>query len=379
MRILIIPLILFLGACGAREHRREATAASAPVSVQVQPATVVKWPVTYEAVGTVRARTAAVISAQVMGHVQEVTVQSGDRVRPGQLLIVLDSRELDAHHRQAEAALNEARNALPEAESGVAAAKANFDLADVTFRRMNELFAKRSISHQEFDEASAKLKAAQANHEMAKARREQVSAKIAQAEAAVQAAGVTRGFARITAPFAGAVTDKRVNPGDLATPGTPLLTLEREGAHRLEGPVAESQISQIRIGQSVTVVLEALERTIGARVTEVIPVVDAAARAYTVKIDLPALPGIRSGMFGRAIFPLSARKVLAVPSKAIVERGQLQSVLVAEEGIAKTRFVTLGQTANDQREVLSGLSAGERIVSPIPPGLSDGAKVEVRP
>src|ERR671931_214146 len=72
MRILIIPLILFLGACGAREHRREATAASAPVSVQVQPATVVEWPVTYEAVGTVRARTAAVISAQVMGHVQEV-------------------------------------------------------------------------------------------------------------------------------------------------------------------------------------------------------------------------------------------------------------------------------------------------------------------
>jgi multidrug efflux pump subunit AcrA (membrane-fusion protein) len=84
-------------------------------------------------------------------------------------------------------------------------------------------------------------------------------------------------------------------------------------------------------------------------------------------------------MFGRAFFPLASRKVVEVPASAIVERGQLQSVFVAEGGTARTRLVTTGQRANDAVEVLSGLSAGEKVVAPVPTGLEDGARLEVRP
>lgn len=348
-------------------------------AVQTRTVAIVDWPVIYEAVGTVRPRLEATVAAKVMGYVREVRVREGDRVRQGQLLIALDSRDLDAAYRQAEAAVHEAKDAVPEADSGVAAANANLELAEVTFRRMQDLFQKKSVSNQEFDEAAARRKAAQAAYEMAVAKRRQLDAKIRQAEQALEAARVMRSYAEIRAPFDGRVTAKRVEPGDLAMPGTPMITLEREGAWRLEAAVAESQIAQIRPGHKVTVVLEALDRTVESRVAEVVPAVDPAARSYTVKMDLPAVPGLHSGMFGRARFPLGTRKVPAVPEGAIQERGQLQSVLVAEGGVARTRMITAGAAAEGLREVLSGLNPGEQVIYPVPAGLTDGARVEVRP
>lgn len=376
---IVLSSLLALAACSERPGHTEAAEPAKPVAVQTVPVALAEWPVTYEAIGTVRARTAAVISSKVTGYVREANFQTGDRVRQGQLLISLDARDLDAHYRQAQAALSEARNAGPEAENGVAAAKANLDLAEVTFGRMKDLMEKKSISSQEFDEATARLKAAQANYEMARSKRQQLSSKIAQAEEAVKAADIMRGYSEIAAPFAGTVTEKRVEPGNLATPGTPLLTIEREGTYRLEASVEESLIARIRTGQAVSVALDALDRKLDARVSEVVPAVDAASRAYVVKINLPPIPQLRSGLFGRAMFTLGTRKGAAVPGGAVVERGQLRSVLVVEQGVARNRLVTLGESLRDQREVLSGLEPGEKVIFPIPAGLSDGAGVEVRP
>jgi multidrug efflux pump subunit AcrA (membrane-fusion protein) len=110
----------------------------------------------------------------------------------------------------------------------------------------------------------------------------------------------------------------------------------------------------------------------------VVPLVDAASRSYIVKVVLPSCAGLRSGMFGRAWFPLGARKVMALPAAALIDRGQLQSVFVADGETARTRLVTAGEKANGQVEILSGLGTGERVVVPIPPGLVDGARVEAR-
>jgi RND family efflux transporter MFP subunit len=338
---------------------------------------------TYEATGTVRARTSSVISAKLMGYVREVKVQAGDRVREGQLLVTLDTRDLDVSSRRAEAAREEVRSGVPESDSAVAAAQANLVLAQVTFGRMRDLFQKTSISDQEFDEASAKLKAAQAAYEMAQARRLQLNSKLAQVDQEVRATEVTRSYADVLAPFAGVVVSKSVDPGSLALPGAPLFTVEREGAYRLEASVEESRLATIRIGQPVSVTLDGVDRTadgaMDARVSEIVPAVDAASRAYTVKIDLPALPALRSGVFGRAVFQLGSRSLLAIPAGAVTERGQLQSVLVTDHGIARTRLITTGRKVRDRIEVLSGLTAGEKVIFPIPEGLSDGAAVEVRP
>ena len=376
--LLCIPLLIFPGSCG-KAPREKSFASSAPVAVSTVSAANQTWPSTYEATGTVRARTSAVISAKLMGYVREVKVQSGDRVREGQVLLTLDARDLDVSTRRAEATRDEVHAGVPEADSAVAAAKANLDLAQVTFGRMRDLFQKKSISNQEYDEASAKLKAAEAAYETAQARRLQLNAKLAHADQDVRAAEVTRNYADVLAPFAGVVVAKSVDPGSLALPGVALLTIERDGAFRLEASVEESHLTAIRIGEPVSVIVDGVDRTIDARVSEIVPAVDAASRAYIVKIELPSLPALRSGVFGRATFQLASRSLLAIPAGAVTERGQLQSVLVVDNGVARTRLITTGQRIKDQIEVLSGLTAGERVVFPVPEVLSDGTSVEVRP
>src|SRR5665213_398549 len=374
-------LILFvLGLAGCSESPREAVSGSKapPVSVSVLTVAEQQIPSIYEATGTVRARTSAVIAAKLLGYVREVKVQAGDRVKEGQLLVTLDARDLDVNSRKAEASLDEVRSSIPEADSAVAGAKANLDLAQTTFNRMQELWNKTSISHQEFDEASAKLKAAQSAYEMARGRRTQLDAQAARVQQDIRSTEVARSYAEITAPFAGVVIAKSVDPGTLAVPGAPLLTIEREGAYRLEASVDESHLAAIRVGQPVSVKLDGVDRTLDARVSEIVPTVDAASRSYTVKIDLPTTPALRSGAFGRASFSLGSRSPLTIPAGAVTERGQLQSVVVAENGIAHTRLITIGQKVKDQVEVLSGLSAGEKVIFPVPPGLADGSAVDVR-
>jgi membrane fusion protein, multidrug efflux system len=379
-RLLIpIPFVMWLAGCGEAPREKSSVSSAPAVAVSTVTAATETWPSIYEATGTVRARTSAVISAKLMGYVREVKVQTGDRVRQGQLLVTLDTRDLDVSSRRAEAAREEVRTAVPEADSAVAAAKANLDLAQVTFGRMQDLFQKKSISNQEFDEASAKLKAAQAAYEMARARRLQLNSKLAQVDQEVRATEVTRSYADVLAPFAGVVISKSIDPGSLALPGAPLFTIEREGAYRLEASVEESRLAAIRIGQPVSVTLDSVDRKIDARVSEIVPAVDAATRAYTVKIDLPVLPSLRSGVFGRASFQLGSRSPLAIPAGAVAERGQLQSVVVVDNGVARTRLITVGQKIKDRVEVLSGLTAGESVIFPIPAGLADGARVEVRP
>jgi RND family efflux transporter MFP subunit len=364
--------------CG-QEVRPTATAPAAAVSVRATTAAMKDWPDQYEATGTVRARTSSVISAKVMAYVRTVPVQVGDRVRAGQELVTLEAQELDAGVRRAEAGEAEVRGAVVEADHATAGAKAALELAQTTFRRMEELASKKSISNQEFDEASARLKSAEAAFDAAQAKRSQLNSRMEAVRQEIRTARVTRDYARIAAPFAGLVTAKSAEPGNLAAPGSPLLTIEREGSYRLEASADESKLPLIKSGGPVEVELESLDRRLTARVSEIVPAVDASSRAYTVKIDLPSLANVRSGMFGRARFPMAARKVLAVPAAALVERGQLQSVFVVENGIAHMRLVTTGGRGAGSVEVLSGLSEGEKVVHPVPAGMADGARIEVQP
>lgn len=375
----LLPFAGWLAGCSDVSREPEPGAAvTTRVPVDAVAVAAEQWPSMYEATGTVRARATAVVSSKWMGYVREVNVRVGDRVSAGELLVALDARDLEAGWNRALAAREEIKSAIPEADSGVAAAKSNLDLAQATFRRMSELYQKKSISDQEFDETSAKFKAAQAAFEMARAKRSQLDSKLAQAEQEARAAEVTLSYAQITAPVSGVVTSKSVDPGNLAVPGAPLLTIE-SGGYRLEAAVEESRLPAIRVGQAASVALDGKSGAIAARVSEIVPAVDAASRAYTVKIDLPAAPELTSGVFGRAAFPLGTRAVTAIPAAAVIERGQLESVFVAENGVARTRLVTLGEPYKDRVEVLSGLTPGERVIAPPPQGLTDGARVEVRP
>ena len=152
---------------------------------------------------------------------------------------------------------------------------------------------------------------------------------------------MTRTYAEVTGPFAGLVVARSVEPGNLATPGTPLLTIEREGAYRLEASVDESHLSAIRVGQAVSVTsLASIARSTpgfrnrprGRR---------GIARLHRQNRPAPA-ESLRSGLFGRAGFQLGSRSVLAIPAAAVSERGQLQSVFMAEDGVAQRAWSPSG-------------------------------------
>jgi RND family efflux transporter MFP subunit len=314
-----------------------------------------------------------------MAYVREVRVQQGDSVRAGQLLLTLDSKELDSAQRQAEEGQREARSSEAEINAAIGAAKAQLELAQTTFRRMQELFEKRSISNQEFDEAQAKVRLAEANLEMAQAKRKQLEARIAQSSEAVNSASIMRAYSQVTAPFAGVITEKRVEPGTLATPGTPLLILEQAGAFRLDVPIDESLLPTLKRGARTDVMLEALDRSVVASIAEIVPVIDAATRSLTVKLDLPATPNLRTGMSGRVRFHGGIANALVIPAASLRSEGSLHTVFVVEEGIARSRMLTLGDRRGDQIQVLTGLSEGERVIAPAPSTLRDGDRVEVRP
>ena len=153
----------------------------------------------------------------------------------------------------------------------------------------------------------------------------------AQANAALAQARTSLGYTLIHAPFAGVVTEKKADPGTLASPGMPLFTIEDTRNYRLEVTVDENDIRIVRAGQSASVSLDALGNAeLSGKVVQIVPAADPASRSFLVKIGLPADAHIHSGLFGRARFPKGERQTLLIPRAAIVEHGQLQGVYVVD-------------------------------------------------
>ncbi len=323
-------------------------------------------PALLETPGTVRAAQTAQLSAQLMGNLVAINVREGDRVRQGQVLALID----DAQPR---AALDRATAAVNASTQELAAAEADYSLAQSTLKRYQDLFEKKSVSPQEFDEIRTREQAALARRDMARAGQEQ-------ARAALQQARTAFDYTRVRAPFDGVITEKRLDTGTLASPGMPLLVMEDTRRFRLESTVDEGEIRYVHLGQSVLVTIDALaDQQLQGRVAQIIPAADPASRSFTVKIDLPARPDVRSGLFGRAHFSRGQRDSLLVPRTAVVDRGQLQGVYVLDKDkIAQLRYITLGRPVGSSVEVLSGLEGGERLVAE--PGQREfGSKrIEVR-
>ena len=327
-----------------------------------------KTPDLVDAVGTVHAVESATLSAQITGTVANIAVREGDRVRAGQKLITIAAAQMKAQVERADAS-------IAAMEQQVAAAESDLALAASTLRRYEMLKAEKSVSPQEFDEVNTRSKAAAAR--LAALRAQQ-----AEATAAASAARTMQGYTLIRAPFDGVVTERKVDPGAMATPGNPLLTVERSGRLQLETSVDESVVSSVRTGSAVPVIVDALGgRRLEARVARIVPAADPGSRSFLVKIDLPSTPGLYSGMFGHALLPRGNPKdMLMVPRTAIVTHGSMQSVYVVGAGhIAGVRYISAGAVDGNEIEVLSGLSAGESVVESPGDAELGGKRIEAQP
>jgi RND family efflux transporter MFP subunit len=341
------------------------------------------FPDRYEAGGTVQARTSATLTSRIVAPVRDVRVVPGQHVHAGQVLVVLDDRDLAAQSRQARAVVAAAEQAIQAGRAERDAADASLALASATHGRLNRLHERKSATTQELDEATASLRAAEARQSAARARTAQADAGLASAQAAAEAAAVSASYATVAAPFDGIVIEKLIDPGNMAAPGAPLVRIDSDDGFRVDVKIDEARAALVTAGTTVSVAVGPREGAdaviLPGQVTEVARAIDAGARGFQVKVALPPSPDLRSGMFARVIVDGPPRPALVVPATAIVHRGQVATLFAVEAGAARLRLVQTGRSRDDVVEVLAGVEDGELVVTSPPPGLADGQPLQSLP
>ncbi|HVZ83939.1 MAG TPA: efflux RND transporter periplasmic adaptor subunit [Terracidiphilus sp.] len=346
--LLLCCLSLALAGCG---HSTQSASAPATVTgLRVAVATTAQIPSASPLVGTVHAEETANLSAQMVGRVTTVLVHEGDTVHTGQVLVRLDNTE-------ARAGVDQAQSAAQAAQHRLDAAKAQAALAASTLARYQVLREQKSMSPQEYDEVARHAEEASAQLDAARA-------DLAAQKAAVKSAGTLAGYAAIVAPFAGIVTARRVDPGVMAAPGMDLIDVDRSGPLQLQVTVDESLLRDLQVGSALSVsVPSAYSQTVTGHVARIVPAADPASHSFLVKINLPPSHHLLAGMYGTASLDASMHTAVLVPRSAIVAHGSIDSVWVLDTNqIASLRYVTLGASAGDDVEILSGLSTGEQVV-----------------
>lgn len=292
---------------------------------------------TAAAVASVQPRRKADVASQIIATIQEVNVQPGDKVKPGDPLIVLDDRELLAQQREAAAALS--------------AAEADFDQRKREYDRVMSVGA--AASKDEKDRATGVYNVAQAQ---VRRFREQVGR-----------IEVQLSYTKIKAASAGVVADRYADPGDLAVPGKALLNIQDVHELELHAAVPESQALAVAIGQKLPLRIDAAGVAGIGTVREIVPQAQQASRSVLIKVSLPTdlSAPIFAGMFGRVIVPIGQTSRLLVAASAIRQVGQLELAEVATpDGKLERRFVRTGRAFDGKIEVLSGLSEGESVALP---------------
>lgn len=335
MLLAVLASVAGLAACDREEPGRVRPPGEAlEVSVvrPVMAGAAVGFPAT---IGTVER---AGLATRISGTVVRVPVDVGDSVARGDVVLVLDDRDVEARIRRAEAELERARRSLD---------------------RLEPLAADGAATGQELDDARARFQVA---------------------EAAVAEARAQRDYTVLRAPFSGVVTSRAVDPGDLAVPGRPVLELAGTGGLEAVADLPASLEGHVRSGDTLTLILPETGDRLSVRVARVSPALQSGARRFRVEAAVPAemAAGLAPGAYVRLELPDPDRdRTLWVPASAVVRRGQLTGLFTVEADTARLRWVRPGYEREGRVEVLSGLSADDVIVRRPPAGLEDGGPVRV--
>ncbi len=380
-RLIILLLAFYTFACG--EKIEPGTAKKLPPLVKgvtVATARMTDQPLIYEAVGTVQAGISSKLSSKLLGTVESIRVREGDRVKKDEVLIILDQRQVKDQVRKAEAGLAEARKELNAAISAREAAASQKKLSFATYERYRDLREQAMVSAQVFEEKEAGYQQAEAALERAGAMAAAARERVKQAEANLAVVSVTEKDAVIIAPHDGIITAKLVDKGDLASPGTPLITIETTHGFCVDMLLPETYIGYVEPRQKVLVEVPALKTgPLEGNVCTIVPSADQKSRSFIVKINLPIERSVTSGMFARVQIHTGHSRQLLIKRSAIIIRGQLTGLyLVDSDNIARFRLIRLGKTSGDSVEVLSGLKEGDRYVATPVPTLVDGARVIIQ-
>ncbi len=352
--ISVITASLFMTSCGSEEKKAVKDTTPA-IKITVSKVAINSDNQFLSVSGKIQASNSADLSTRMMGYVKKVHVNVGDKVRKGQLLVSINNTDLQAKKGQVNA--------------GITKAKTAFNNAEKNYKRFKNLFASNSVTQKEMDDMTANYEMAKAGLESANQMKNEINAQFA--------------YSNITAPFSGVITSKNIEEGDMANPGMPFISLETPKVFEVIAMVPETEISNIKKGTSVNVLVKSLDKTLKGKVSEVSTSAKNTGGQYLVKINLDKTDvNILSGMFSTVQFPVEGKvksTMVLIPKEAIVENGQLSGVYtVSESNTALLRWLRLGRTYGNNVEVLSGLNADESYIVSAEGKLFNGAKITIQ-
>lgn len=305
-------------------------------------------PEQYTSVGSITAERQINISSRISSYITELPVEEGEQVENGQVLAVLDHKELNNQISSARAAAKSAQAVLTDSINDVG--------------RFEALLAQGSISE-------AKVR---------KVRLQQATAEenLKAAQAALALARSQSQYVQIRSPTSGIVIRRHQSVGDLATPGVPLLAIETRDRLKFETFVAESQLANISVGDPVQLQIDNFGQTLSAEISHIVYTGDPVTRSYKTTLLLPGQTGLYSGMYGRATFTVGHSSNVTIPLSALVEKSGLQGVYVVDsDNHLRFRWLRIRRLWPDVVEIASGLDAGERIVTDVAAGIREGDRI----
>lgn len=314
----------------------------------------------HEAMATVSAETESVVSSRIMGPVAAISVKEGDRVKKGQLLVNIDSEDINNKVAAAEAAYQEAVQALSAAEQ-------NKILAASTYGRFKNLYDAKALSQQELDKIETQNRVAAIEYVRSQEMVKRAGASLAEAR-------VYLDYKNIVSPINGIVTGKYIDPGTMAMPGMRLLTIEDTSRYRLEAEIDESLTGKITTGMDVAVEISAIPAKMQGKITDIVPAVDPRSRTFKVFIALPAAEKLHSGLYARIKIPVGKQELIMVPVDSLVVKGQLTGVYTVDaDNVITYRLVRPGKQIDGKVEILAGLKPGDSIIAGNLSGIVDGS------
>lgn len=355
-----LPLIIaatFLGSCSSDPNEL-------PDNTKAVRVTVSNSGVTDElgyagASGKLVAKNSVNISTRVMGHITSLRADVGDFVRAGEGLVSVSSTDIQAKGGQANAQ--------------IAKAQANFNIAAKDFQRFQNLYKNESASQKELDDMRARYEMAKAGLDAARMMKSEVNAQ--------------GRYTNVSSPISGVVTAKYASQGDMASPGMPILTIESSGNLQAQVLVSEQDITLIKSGMPVKVLMKSTNKETAGTVAEVSMSATNTGGQYLVKINVPQSKDYLPGMYVNVQFPFKRsgsvnqdfQESVIVPKTSLVQNGQLTGIYtISSANTAMLRWVKVGKDMGDQVEILSGLNAKEPYIVSANGKLFNGAKVSTK-
>ncbi len=401
-RTAILGLCLFLAGCGARQEEQ----AKPVVEVKLASAETATVRLSLEAPATVFPLQQAAIAARITAPIRSIAARKGESAAAGQVLVELDSADLVAQRQEAEAAVSEARASLEKTRGGtlpadierahgqLVTAEAALNQAQKTYDRRQDLFKQGAIPGRDLLAAETDLAKARADRDVAQKAFDvqqhqsgegdirMAESRLKQAQAHLETAAAQLQFTEIHSPFAGAVTDQLMYPGDMAQPGAPILTLMDLSTAVARAQVPETQATAVRAGQPCEFAPgDAPGSRFGGRISMVNEAVDPARRTIEVWCRIPnPSRALRANVFGNlAIETGSEPGSVVVPQTAVQFAEGTSSgtvLLVDEKRIAHKRDIEAGRVFDGKVQIKSGLKAGDRVVVEGGFSLPDGTEVK---